>query len=290
MSLHYVYASDDGDEQPYAPASSGRGPFFSCYGKKETPHFHVVDGHPDIENNEGLNIRQMHVPGYDQHDGNVKTNFSTMPPYHIITGWHIIEPNTNSHITQLSATKKYSTTTDANEALDLWKEECTNVHGPGAFIKRPADNAKDPSDIVYDFLPGKEQPKEREEQEQDPEQEPEEQEQQEQQEQEKQQEQEQQQEQQKQQQQVPFGLKPGEKAYSIVFHPSKQMKSRIRPSFSRTKIFEGHNNSSESQNSLLNYADKLDMNSIIQNYKKSEENPDIWEELYKNSKKNKGRY
>lgn len=278
MSEHRIYTSNDGNGQPYEPASGGTGPFFQCDGTNDSPHFHVITGHPDMPDHEGLIVRQMHVPGYDQHDGNVKTNFSTMPPYHIVTGWHISNPEDGTHLAHLSATKKYSNTTDADEALNLWKEECTNTYGNGAFIKRVSAN--DPETHIYDFLPGHEQSEEHDgEQEEQPEQE--EQEEQEQQEQPEQEDQ----EQEKQEQKTPI-IKPGEISYSIAFYPPKQTGDKVRPAFSRTNIVEGHSNSSDAQNSLLNYADKLDMNKIMQDYRKQEENPDIWEDLFKNSKKN----
>jgi len=280
MQRRRFYASDE--NQPYKPLNDDDGgPYFQCDGENGSPHFHVVGEHPEAGDVSNFIVRQLHVPGYDQHNGNIKKNFSSSPAFNIMTGWHFVDPSTNSHLSEFIASKKYSNTTDNDEALGLWKDECQSTYGNGAFVKRQPTNAKSADDFLYDFLPGKEQPEEYNEKPEEPQQE---------QEQPEQEQSEQEQGQQAPVNKVPFGLKPGEKAHTIVFYPARQIGDKIKPAFSRTKLFEGHSSASDAQNTLRNYTDKLDMINILHNYKKSEESPDVWEDLYKRSKKNSGWY
>jgi hypothetical protein len=288
MSNRFMYASDG--YEPYKPLNNidketgqaindpdelkrRKGPFFSCDNKNDKPHFHVVENHPEVSDTSDYIVRQMHVPGYDQHDAHVKDNFTTMPPFHIVTGWHVAEPSTGSHLSEFVATRKYDQLTDNDEARSLWKEECESLFGNGGLRKRISNNGSE----FYEFMPGKEDMLDEQEQ-------PEQQEQQEQEEQE-QPEQEEQEEKTAPAKLGGFGLGPGEKAHSITFYPSKQYSDKIYPAFSRTKVYQGHANASEAQGTLLNHADRLDMINQIQNYSKSGENKDLWENLLKDSKK-----
>jgi len=292
MSNRFFYAAEE--HEPYQPLGNvdretgetisdpdnlkeRMGPFFSCDEDDTQPHFHYVNHHPETSQTDGLVMHQMHVPGYDQHDGRTigsKSGFSNTPPYHIATGWTISDPESKKHVAQFVATKKYSPTTDNDEALDMWKEECQGVFGPGAFETRLKTNAKGPEDIIHEFHPGKEQ---QEEKAADPE------------------------EQEMQMPDMPempesedgeetktapsklgaFELAPGQRAYSIVFHPTK----RDGSAFSRTKIYEGHENPFDSADSIAKHADRLDMINTMQQFRKADEDKDIWEQLHKNSKK-----
>jgi hypothetical protein len=286
------YAADD--NQPYQPLNNidretgqpisdsnelkrKKGPFFSCDGDKNQPHFHSVDNHPETSDTDGYSIRQLHVPGYDQHDANISKSFASIPPFHIATGWHIADPETNSHMAQFNSTKKFDNTTDNDEATSLWKEECEGLFGKGAVVKRNSIAG----DTIHEYMPGKDQPEEQEEpQEEQEQQEPPE-----------EQEEQEEQEQEKEENTAPsklgaFSLEPGQKAYSIVLYPAKETEGTNYPAFSRTKVYEGHANSSDAQKSLLQHADRLDMINTMQKYRKSDENPDAWEDLFKRSMRN----
>ena len=287
MREYYFYASDD-DDQPYKPLNNidretgqpiedadelrhRKGPFFQCDGKNPEPHFHIVTSHPESGNSDQYIIRQLHVPGYDQHDGHVKSNFATMPPFNIVTGWHFVHPDSNQHMSEFSVNKKFPASMDNHEAFDLWKEHCSDLFGPGAIVQHPSGDAKM-------FFPGleNEKPKENEEQEmpEDEEQEmPE-----------------------MEEQEMPkmeekpakfdaFGLKPGAKAFAIHFYPAKEYDDGVSPAFTRMKMYEGHDGSSSAQNSLKDYATKYDMIENMHKIRKSGEEPDAWEDLFKRSKK-----
>lgn len=283
MSI-YVTSSND-DNQPYQPLDDdAQGPFFSCDGKKDNPHFHPVKQHPKIDlerkgmfgdQDNSLLAAQLHVPGYDSHDVYSKSQFTDLPQYHVATGWAIADPRTNSHMSEYVASKKYPESTDNDEALNMWKEECNALHGPGAFIKNKTLNKQSHYGTIYEFHPGMEQPEEPEEKEEENQEMPE-------------MEMPEQEEEKPKEDKVeknPFDLAPGEQAYSILFYPADHSGKTVRPAFSRTKLYEGQSNPSNSRNTLLNYTDKLDMISNLHNYRKSDEDPDIWENLYKNSHK-----
>jgi len=266
MTNRKFYSSNDA---PYQPLSSnGKGPFFECDSTKASPHFHPVAEHPDFGPVGDMIVRQLHVPGYDQHDGRPTENFASMPDYHIITGWHVTDPNPRkvSHESQFLAIKKYPQTTDNEEAFKTWKEESEAVYGEGAVVPQVSKAG----DTIYRFLPGKEQPEEQEEPEEEEKEEEEEQE-------------EPEEQEQPEDQDIP--LQENQRKHSIIFYPGKQSGDVYRPALSIARMNTKHKTASLAQIRLLSYADKLDMMSQMSKFNKSEEAPNAWEDLFKRSKK-----
>lgn len=166
MSRHII-SSSDSDYQPYKPVKSypyeamheQRGPFFSCNSEITEPHFHLTTKHPKIDNSDNqFIIHQLHVPGYDEHDGNDVS--SGTPPYHIITGWHISgAPGTKmegQHFFSIRSSQKSSPSTDNQESFMKWNIGLSHVFDQGgraSKVKSKYDNLGDPSISKYEYEP-----------------------------------------------------------------------------------------------------------------------------------------
>jgi len=193
MSQYVIAATDDSYYEPYKPVNNRdlktgkeildpeelkqkRGPFFSCDGAIHDPHFHAVDRHPIMDseiNNKKLNIEQLHVPGFDEHDGHDLSPSSL--PFNVATGWHITIPSEKEggdhHFYQFSHTQKFPESVDNDEALDSWKEHMGKMFGGGIFEEEPlkigdnngnfaptytfhpSENANNPSSTDCTFFP-----------------------------------------------------------------------------------------------------------------------------------------
>lgn len=165
MSRYILSSGDNDSYEPYKPNSSYRlenqneGPFFSCNHSLTEPHFHLTNMHPHMDNSEGnLIIHQLHVPGYDEHDGN-DSSLET-PPFHIITGWHITgvpgSPVEGQHVFAIDSKQKLSPATDNQEALMNWNIGLSHVFENGGRAEKvpsPYDKLGDPSISQYAYTP-----------------------------------------------------------------------------------------------------------------------------------------
>lgn len=135
-----------------------RGPFFSCNGTIHEPHFHQTNRHPTIDEElkgQKLKFEQLHVPGYDEHDG--YTIDPKADPFHVITGWHITIPGTNgikdTHFYQFHSTRKFPDATDNDDALSSWKDHVQQLFGSGDFEERKLNTGSPISTSAYMFHP-----------------------------------------------------------------------------------------------------------------------------------------
>jgi hypothetical protein len=151
MSKYIISSSGDDSYEPYKPMDNidyntgeiiesfdelkkRRGPFFSCDGAIHEPHFHKVDTYPYGNPSHKLNIEQLHVPGYDEHDTRLVPY--DIDPYHSVTGWHIAIPSISGqdhHFCHFSAIKRFPKSTDNDEALSTWKDDMVHTYGEGDF-------------------------------------------------------------------------------------------------------------------------------------------------------------
>jgi len=146
MSRYVVTASSGNEYQPYKPldvysmhpsiSEKGQDPYFTCDGSIHEPHFHKVNAHPFMPNEihgRQLSYEQLHVPGYDEHNGFAPKD---SPPFNIMTGWHISYPDKDGdtkHMYQLSTMRRFPASTDNEEALSNWKEKSQSIFGAGSF-------------------------------------------------------------------------------------------------------------------------------------------------------------
>jgi hypothetical protein len=286
MSKYYVYATGNSGHEPYEPLSNvdnatgeeitnpGElrrrvGPFFTCDGQNQNPHFHVVTSHPDIPNEytDDLIMRQLHVPGFDQHNGSPKKGFATMPDFDIATGYHAVQPDQARHISEWREEHKFPSHVDNQDAFNQWREKNEIIFGLGGVRAE--------QDGTYSFHPGRtdeevnqepEEPEmpEQEEEEQEPE------------------------EQEENPAEKRFGIEPGEAIYNIVFHPGHEPKKEgnpYYPAFARSRVIKGHSNSFEAQNELLQNAHNLGIMKQMQDIRNLGADEDYWNKLFKRSNK-----
>ncbi len=286
MSKYYVYANENSGYEPYQPLSNvdsatGEklndpvelrrrvGPFFVCKNETNKPHFHVVTNHPDIDGQlpDDIIMHQLHVPGFDQHNGKPKKGFATMPAFDIATGYHFVDPKNIMHMSEWREDHKFPAHVDNQDAFKQWREKSEAMFGKGGV--------RSEEDGTYSFFPGltdedlnkkqedQEEPEELEEQEEEQE-EPE-------------------------QEEHKFCLEPGQTHFNIVFHPGREPKDPNQPyypAFARSRVLRGHNNASETQNELLQNANTLGLVKQMQDIKNLGADADYWNELSKRSHKN----